>query len=79
VIAPPQAVLNPNLSALKMMLVKNHRVSVSGRVWYIDDKMAFWPETGRWKMSQSRGGGSGTFRGRAESIFEQIERELLAA
>jgi len=74
----PMPVLNPNLTALKSMLVKTHRLSVSGGVWYVDDKMAIWPERGRYKFSNSKGGGSGTLRGSAESMFEQIEKLLSA-
>jgi hypothetical protein len=74
---PLQPVLNANTAALQKMLKSSqHAVSVSGKFWNIDGKLAFWPSTGRYKFSNSKGGESGTLRGRAESLFEQIERLL---
>jgi hypothetical protein len=73
-----QPVLNSNTAALQQMLKgANHAVSVAGVCWIIDGKVAFWPETGRYKFSKSKGGKSGTLRGRAESLFEQIEKLLV--
>jgi hypothetical protein len=71
--------LNANTAALQRMLQDaGHRVSVAGKCWNIDNKMAYWPETGRYKFSLSRGGASGEIRGVAESTFEKMRQMLRA-
>lgn len=77
-ISSPLIALNSNATALQRMLINaGHTVNVNGKCWMIDNKMAYWPGTGKYEMSTSMGGKGGTLRGRAESNFEQIERSLL--
>jgi hypothetical protein len=76
----PAPALNSNTAHLQRMLkAAGHVVTVSGKYWQIDNKLAYWPDSGKYKFSISSGGASGTLRGSAESTYEHIHQMLAAA
>lgn len=76
-IAQPERVLTTNQSQLQRLLKESgHAVSVAGKCWNIDNKVAYWPETGKFKLTLALGGKSGSLRGSPESNFHQLSNLL---
>lgn len=62
---------------LETLLKRNgHRVTISGAFWLIDNKLSYWPLSGKYRQCRSIGGNAGSLRGSAESNVYQIERLL---
>lgn len=75
--SPSSPLLKTNQSQLyKLLKDAGHAVTVAGKCWNIDNKLAYWPDNGKFKFTLARGGKAGELRGSPESNFHQIKKML---